>query len=73
MKKKTMKKILNGYLSGRWWTGVHIETVNGEDVVYANLPTAVRVYLDRETVKRGRCWRESPAYNCPLSDLIEID
>lgn len=61
MKRKTVKKITNAYLAGRWWSGEHEEFVCGEWWIVANLPTAVREYLRRETVKRGRCWRENPA------------
>ena len=54
MKRKTVKKITNAYLAGRWWSGEHEELVCGEWWIVANLPTAVREYLRRETVKRGR-------------------
>lgn len=51
MKKKTVKKIAHGYLSGRWYSGEHEELVCGEWWVVANLPTAVAEYLRRETIR----------------------
>lgn len=68
MKKKTMKKIAHAYLKNRWFAGaaepeyVRVST-DGDcmGVVYARMPSAVREYLRRETVRRGRCWLDNPA------------
>lgn len=67
MKKKTVKKIATGFLSGKWWSGAKEPyfwrtTTNGEGylVTEASLPLAVRQYLIRETVNRGYSWLDSP-------------
>ena len=68
MKKKTVKKIANGYLAYRWFAGAAAPeyfrvSTDGDcmGVVYARMPSAVREYLRRETVRRGRCWLDNPA------------
>ena len=68
MKTKNVKKIANGYLRNRWFAGaaepeyVRVST-DGDcmGVVYARMPSAVREYLRRETVRRGRGWLDNPA------------
>ena len=65
MKRKTVKKITNAYLAGRWWSGEHEELVCGEWWIVANLPTAVREYLRRNGKKGPLLERESgPDSNC---------